>query len=115
MSDLASFAMYAAIPEDAVQRAIAILEEGVHNAAAILRQAVELSGDTQTALIDHLKQPLGDQTLRMASAIMVNALVFHQNLAGQYGVKNLGQIERKNNGVLTQASVLDEWRQNPWR
>ena len=108
--DLAAFAMYAAIPEDAVQRAIAILEEGVHNAAAILRQAVDLSGDTHTALIDHLKQPLGDQTLRMVSAIMVNALVFHQNLAGQYGVKNLGQIEKENNGVLTQASILDEWR-----
>ncbi len=106
--DLASFIVYAATPEDAVQRAVTILEDGVQDAAAILRQAVELSGDTQTAIIEHLKQPYSEQTLRMAATIMVNALVFHQNLAGQHGVRNLEQIA--SDGVLTQASVLDEWR-----
>ena len=100
--------MYAATPEDAVQRAVTILEDGVQDAAAILRQAVELSGDTQTAIIEHLKQPYSEQTLRMAATIMVNALVFHQNLAGQHGVRNLTQIE--SDDVLTQASVLEEWR-----
>ena len=106
--DLASFIVYAATPEDAVQRAVTILEDGVQDAAAILRQAVELSGDTQTAIIEHLKQPYSEQTLRMAATIMVNALVFHQNLAGQHGVRNLEQIA--SDGVLTQASVLEEWR-----
>ena len=108
ISDLASFVVYAATPEDAVQRAVTILEEGVHDAAAILRQATELSDDTQTAIIEHLKQPFSEQTLRMAATIMVNALVFHQNLAGQHGVHNLDQIAT--DGVLTQPSVLEEWR-----
>ena len=106
--DLASFIAYASTPEDAVQRAVMILEEGVQDAAAILRQAAELSGDTQTAIIEHLKQPYSEQTLRMAATIMVNALVFHQNLAGQHGVRNLSQIATT--GVLTPASVLDEWQ-----
>ena len=106
--DLASFVAYAATPEDAVQRAVTILEEGVQDAAAILRQAAELSDDTQTAIIEHLKQPYSEQTLRMATTIMVNALVFHQNLAGQHGVRNLSQIATA--GVLTPASVLDEWQ-----
>ena len=106
--DLAAFVEYAATPEDAVQRAVMILEEGVQDAAAILRQAEELSGDPQTAIPGHLKQPHSQQTLRMAATIMVNALVFHQNLAGQHGVRNLTQIE--SDGVLTQASVLEEWR-----
>ena len=106
--DLASFTVYAATPEDAVQRAVTILEEGVQDAAAILRQAAQLSGDTQSAITDYLKQPYSEQTLRMAATIMVNALVFHQNLAGQHGVRNLTQIE--SDGVLTQASVLEEWR-----
>ena len=44
----------------------------------------------------------------MAATIMVNALVFHQNLAGQHGVRNLSQIAPA--GVLTPASVLDEWQ-----
>ena len=106
--DLAAFVEYAATPEDAVQRAVTILEEGVQDAATILRQAVDLSGDTQTDITEHLKQPYSEQTLRMAATIMVNALVFHQNLAGQHGVKSLDQIA--SDGVLTQASVLDEWR-----
>ena len=106
--DLASFVVYAATPEDAVQRAVTILEEGVQDAAAILRQAAQLSGDTQTAIPEHLKQPHSEQTLRMAATIVVNALVFHQNLAGQHGVRNLEQIA--SDGVLTQASVLEEWR-----
>ena len=106
--DLASFIAYASTPEDAVHRAVMILEEGVQDAAAILRQAAELSDDTQTAIIEHLKQPYSEQTLRMAATIMVNALVFHQNLAGQHGVRNLSQIAPA--GVLTPASVLDEWQ-----
>ena len=106
--DLAAFVEYAATPEDAVQRAVMILEDGVQDAAAILRQAEELIGDTQTAIPEHLKQPYSEQTLRMAATIMVNALVFHQNLAGQHDVKNLEQIAT--DGVLTQASVLEEWQ-----
>ena len=106
--DLAAFVEYAATPEDAVQRAVMILEEGVQDAAAILRQAAELSEDTQAAIVEHLKQSYSDQTLRMASTIMVNALVFHQNLAGQHGVRNLSQVATA--GVLTPASVLEEWQ-----
>ena len=83
--DLAAFVEYAATPEDAVQRAVMILEEGIQDAAAILRQASELSDNTQAAIVEHLKQPYSEQTLRMAATILVNALVFHQNLAGQHG------------------------------
>ena len=108
--DLAAFAMYAAIPEDAVQRAIAILEEGVQNAADILRQAVELRDDTQTRITEHLKQPYSEQTLRMAATILINALVFHQNMAGQHGVKSLDDVEKENDGILTLSDVLAEWR-----
>ena len=106
--DLASFMVYAATPEDAVQRAVMVLEEGVKDAAAVLKQAAESSDDTKAAIIEHLKQSYSDQTLRMATTILVNALVFHQNLAGQHGVRNLDQIA--SDGVLTQASVLEEWR-----
>ena len=107
LRDLAAFVEYAATPEDAVRAAILILEEGVQNAATILGQAAELSEDTKAAIAEHLKQSYSDQTLRMAATIMINALVFHQNLAGQHNVKNLDQIA--SSGFLTQASVLEEW------
>ena len=95
IGDLASFVEYAATPEDAVQRAVTVLEEGVQNAAAILREAETLIGEAQTAIPEHLKQPHSEQTLRMAATIMVNALVFHQNMAGQHGVRNLNQIDER--------------------
>ena len=106
--DLASFAMNAATPEDAVQRAVATLEEGVYDAAAILRQAATLTESTQPAIAELLKQPYSEQTLRMAATIIVNALVFHQNMAGQHGVKGLDEITE--DGILLRADVLDEWR-----
>ena len=109
ITDLASFVVYAATPEDAVQMAVAILEQGVQDAAAILRQAAELSDATQSAIVEHLRQPYSDQTLRMAATIIVNALVFHQNLAGQHGVKSLDEME-KEDAVLTLGAVLREWR-----
>ena len=34
-------------------------------------------------------------------------MVFHENLAGQHGVRSLGQI--KSEGVLTQSAIVDEW------
>ena len=108
--DLAAFAMYAAIPEDAVQRAIEILEWGVQNAAVIMRQAADDSDDTQARITAHLKQPYSEQTLRMAATIIINALVFHQNLVGQHGVKSLDDVESENYDILTRANVLAEWR-----
>ena len=107
--DLAAFVEYAATPEDAVRSAVMILEEGVQDAAAILRLAADQNEDTQAAIVGYLKQSYDDQTLRMAATIMVNALVFHQNLAGQHGVKNLTQVASAD-GVLTQANVLEEWQ-----
>ena len=106
--DLAAFAEYSSVPEDAVQRAVRILEEGVEDAASQLRVASELSDDTRLAITEHLKQAYSDQTLKMAATIMINALTFHQNLAGQHGVKNLDQIAL--DGELTQSDVLEEWR-----
>ena len=105
--DLASFAMNAATPEDAVRRAVAILEEGVQDAASILRQAATLTESTQPAITELLKQPYSDQTLRMAATIIVNALVFHQNMAGQHGVKGLEEIT--DDGLLLRSDVLYEW------
>ncbi len=107
--DLAAFVEYAATPEDAVRSAVMILEEGVQDAAAILRLAADQNEDTQAAIVGYLKQSYDDQTLRMAATIMINALVFHQNLAGQHGVKNLTQVASAD-GVLTQANVLEEWQ-----
>ena len=108
--DLAAFALYAATPEDAVQRAIEALEWGVQNVAAIMREAVELRDYTQGRITQRLKQPYSEQTLRMAATILINALVFHENMVGQHDVKSLNDVEAENDGILPISRVLAEWR-----
>ncbi len=107
LRDLAAFVEYAAISESSVEKAVTILEAGVQDAAAVLYQAAEISDDTKQAITTRLKQDYSEQTLRMAATIMINALVFHENLAGQHGVRNLSQI--KSDGLLTQSAIVDEW------
>jgi len=109
LRDLAAFVEQASIPLDAVERGADILEHGVNEAAGFLYEAAESREDTRAALEERLKQEYGIQTLRMAAAIMINALVYHQHLAGQHGVLSLAQLEFREEG-LTQASVLAEWR-----
>ena len=108
LRDLAAFVVHAAVPEEAVEEAVSVLEDCITTAGTILRQAVETSDDTKYEIVKHLKQEYGDQALRMAAAIMINALVFHENIAGQHGVKSLDQLQ--SDGILTRSSVLDEWR-----
>ena len=109
LRDLAAFVEQASIPLDAVERGADILERGIDEAAGILREAAELREDTKGAIEQHLKQEYSSQTLRMAAAIMINALVYHQNLAGQHGVLSPTQLEHGPAG-LTEANVLAEWR-----
>ena len=72
-----------------------------------MRQAGELRESTKGAIAELLKQPYSEQTLRMAATIIVNALVFHQNMAGEHGVKDLDEIT--DDGLLLRSDVLYEW------
>ena len=110
LRDLAAFIAQAATPEDAVERAADILERGVQDSASILRLAAERAEDTQAEITRHLKQPYGEQTVRMAATIIINALVFHQNIAGHSGIRNLEQLAAESESrALERPALLDEW------
>ena len=93
LRDLAAFVEQAAVPVNAIEQAANILQVGVQDAAAKLREAAEYSDDTKQAIPARLKQDYSEQTLRMAATIIINALVFHENLAGQHGVRSLEDIK----------------------
>ena len=89
--DLADLVRLVSVPQRAVDDATTILQEGISAAAQVLdemdtnRQAVTL---TIARLLGMSNVP---QTRRMACAIIANALVFHERIAGMYGgVKPLG-------------------------
>ena len=107
LRDLAAFVGYAATPADAVDRAINVLEQGVLAAAAVLCEAVELIPSTGESVAEELKQDFDEQTAKMAATIMVNALVFHENLSGHHNIRSLSQMMR--DGSLTLLQVLGEW------
>ena len=105
VDDLANLIENAAISERVVARSLDTLETGVRGAATRLLganlPAVEVRiGET-------LCQEAGEQTARMAMAILANALTFQTMLAGVHEIRTLDALRRR--GVLPKASVLREW------
>ncbi len=109
-ADLADLVRLVSVPQRAVDEATTILQEGIGAAAKILdemdtnRQAVTL---TIARLLGMSNVP---QTRRMACAIIANALVFHERIAGMYdGVKPLG-IVCGDTVANPQNAVLAAWQ-----
>ena len=107
VDDLASLIENASISERVVARSLDILEDGIHDAAGRLRGATFDRPDVNASVAQVLHQEDGEQTSRMAMAIIANALTFHTMLAGVHGVRTLDALRR--HGALPKAPVLQEW------
>lgn len=82
VDDLASLIENTSISERVVGRSLDILEDGIRDAAVRLRGATLDRSDVNVSVADALHQEDGEQTSRMAMAILANALTFHTMLAG---------------------------------
>ena len=84
VADLADLIRLVSIPQHAVDAAATALEEGIERAVTILHDMAA----TRPAIAAHVARLLGmadvSQTRRMACAIIANALVFHERLAGMH-------------------------------
>ena len=107
VDDLASLIENASISERVVAQSLDILEDGIHAAAVRLRGATFDRPDVNASVAEALHQEDGEQTSRMAMAIIANALTFHTMLAGVHGVRTLDALRR--GGALPKAPVLQEW------
>ena len=107
VDDLATLIENASISERVVARSLDILEAGVHEAAVRLRSVTVDRPDVNASIAEALHQEDGEQTSRMAMAIIANALTFHTMLAGVHGVQTLDALRR--GGALPKAPVLREW------
>ncbi len=92
VEDLSDLVRLVSVPQRAVDAAADALEKGIDRAAAIHEQ---LAGSRPEAVAS-IAQLLGMsdvlQTYRMAGAIVANAMIFHERLAGLHGVKPLSQV-----------------------
>ena len=89
-TDLADLAHLVSVPQKAVEQAADTLEQGIGQAANRLEEMAKLRPNVTPVIARLLGMSDVPQTRRMACAIIANAMVFHQRIAGIHqGVKHL--------------------------
>ena len=84
VSDLADLAQLVSEPQEAVEKAATALQEGIEDAVGVLDSMSKLRPGITESIARLLGLSDVPQTRRMACAIIANALVFHEQLAGMY-------------------------------
>ena len=109
VADLADLIRLASVPQRAVDNAAVALEQGIERAANILNQTAALRPGITAAVARLLGMTDVLQTRRMAGAIIANALVFHQRIAGMHdNVKSLHLVCGPS-VANPQQETLDAW------
>lgn len=99
----------AAVSERRLARSLDILQAGVGLAAARLQQFLPPSGGFATAIARQLHQEESEQTLRMAMAIVANALSFQTSLKGPDYATTFDSA-RLETGTVVNYRITNEWR-----
>ena len=88
--DLADMVRLVSVPQHAVDRATTTLQEGIDGAAKFLDEIDQTRPGITNAIAALLGMANVRQTRRMACAIIANALVFHDQIAGMHArIKSL--------------------------
>ena len=109
VEDLADMVRLVSVPQRAVDQAADTLQEGIEGAAKLLDELNETRSGITMAIARRLGMINVPQTRRMACAIIANALVFHEHIAGMHPeVKPLAKV--CGDGVDNpQGEVLVAW------
>ncbi len=109
VEDLADMVRLVSEPQRAVDEATTTLQNGIDGAAKLLDEMDQTRSGVTLAIARLLGMANVPQTRRMACAIIANALVFHEQIAGMHPeVKPLAQV--CGDGVLNpQGEVLAAW------
>ncbi len=84
VEDLADMVSLVSVPQRAVDRATTTLQEGIDGAARFLNEVDRLQSSITMSIARRLGMSNVPQTRRMACAIIANALVFHERIAGMH-------------------------------
>lgn len=108
VGELAEFIELASLSENKADKGTEALKNAVKQAADILQK--ESSPKKQEAIAELLSQENDEkgQTIKMAMAILVNALVFHIAIAEKENVRNITEL--KNSMGSFKDNLSQEWR-----
>lgn len=111
LDDLANLCENIALSEQALAAGLSKLEEVVSQIAHRLRR--DLHRSNLDAMAEALYQEDGEQTSRMAAAIIVNAMVFHNAIARSSDIPDIEALRRDGivkENLLHKQDILDCWR-----
>ncbi len=109
VADLADLIRLVSVPQDAVDRAANAMEQGIERAAAILNHMAEQRPNITPVIARLLGLSDVPQTRRMASAIIANAMVFHQRIAGMHDAVKPLRLVCGPNVANPQDETLAAW------
>ena len=111
IDDLAACIEYASISERSVAEGTEILERGVRAAARQLRDFAKCEKtNTLDRIAGVLHQEVGEQTTRMAMAIVANAMTFHAAVAGTHDIPDLSDLRHMySTDVVDKGKLLGCW------
>ena len=110
VTDLAELIRLVSVPQRAVDEAADALQAGIERVAAILGSLESSKPDILVAISRLLGMADVEQTRRMAGAIVANAMVYHERLAGMHGVKPLSQLCSEQ-APSPKGNILEAWTQ----
>ena len=108
LDQLAEAIEHAALSETRLTDAADTLEEGIVGGAEMLRGHLTGRPDMFTRMAGILHQEDGEQTTRMAVAIIANAFVFQGAIAGNHGIPSPDEF-REEGGQASKLAVVSCW------
>ena len=108
IDDLASCIENVSLSEQLLAAGASILEQSIGEAAGKLRETAGTYVLEEMA--EALHQEDGEQTSRMAMAIVANALVFHTAIVGAHGIKTIDQLRTPTRGEVSKSRLLACWK-----
>ena len=114
VDDLARLIELSSLSERALTDSLTIMQDKVRQAAALLERDVQNYPEPTQKIAETLFQEDGEQTRRMAMAILINAMVFHKIIAGSKhgkadGIKGLDELVNKD-GSVNRRLLVTEWK-----
>ena len=109
VEDLADMVRLVSVPQHAVDRATTTLQEGIDGAARLLDDLDGTRPGITAAIATLLGMANVPQTRRMACAIIANALVFHDQIAGMHAKINSLALACGDDVDNPQGKVLAAW------